>query len=641
MRRSPGWLTAAGLLLAVILFISLNALSGRFLSTADLDLTHDQLYSLSDGTKAVLGKIEEPVSLKFYYSTRLGQLIPIYGIYADRVRDLLREYASLSHGKVKLQILDPAPFSETEDQATADGMQGVPAEEGGEPVYFGLVGTNSTGQHETIPFFNQDREKFLEYDLTKLVQALAFPKKKVVGLISSLQLDADQMAMMQGRQSQPQEVLNQLRQDYEVRDLSLAVDKIPDDIAVLMVVQPEKLAPKTEYAIDQFVLGGGHALVFVDPDSEFQATHPSMMAPPGGSHAAEFDTLLKAWGVELIKGKVVGDRANARRVNAGGPDHPEAADFIGWINLKGDDLNASDPITGKLGQVNLATAGVLMPIKGAKTSLEWLLRSSDEAELIDASKFASPIPDVLGLLASFKATGERYTIAARVTGPADTAFPNGPPAAEVKPGETKPETPPASAPQIKTAKQPIDIVVVADSDILDNRFWVQMQEFMGRQVGVPSANNADFVQNAVDSLAGTGDLIGLRSRGSAVRPFTRVDAIQKDAQDRYQAQEKALQDQLKETEAKLAGISGEEDASGDVKLTPDQQKAIDQFRVQIIQTRTELRKVQLALRQNIDALKEELVLVDVGVVPFGVAVIAIVIGIVRARRRRRPVTIAT
>jgi len=294
-----------------------------------------------------------------------------------------------------------------------------------------------------------------------------------------------------------------------------------------------------------------------------------------------------------------------------------------------------------LGQLNLATAGALQPVQGAKTKLEWLLRSSDQSELIDTAKVQG-LPDVLGLLASFKATGERYTLAARLTGPADTAFPEGKP---VEPEAAKPGDPPkpdtqtkfvADPNQIKVAKEPINVIVVADADLLDDRFWVQVQDFFGQRAATPTANNGDFVQNAVDSLAGTGDLIGLRSRGSAVRPFTVVDQLQRQAEDSYRAKEKNLQDKLREAQSKLVDLRTNKGPDGkDLPLSAEQQKSIDDLSATIIQTRSQLRQVQLALRQDIDRLKDRLVGFDVVLVPVVLAFLALIIGLVRGQRRKR------
>jgi ABC-type uncharacterized transport system involved in gliding motility auxiliary subunit len=644
MSRSATGMTLAGLGLAAVLLISVNALSGRLLGGDTLDLTDQHLYTLSDGTKSILAKIDEPITLKLFYSKQLGEQVPSFGVYAQRVRELLQEYAARAHGKIDLQILDPQPYSEIEDQATAAGLQGVPLDDGGEQVYFGLAGSNSTDDKQTVAFFQPERERFLEYDLTKLIQQLAFPKKQVVGLVSSLSLDGDPMARMQGQPTQSQVVLDQIRQGYDVHDIGTGFDKVPDDVDLLMIVQPQHLAPKTEYAIDQFVMKGGHALVFADPNSEFAQAHPSMMAPQAGPSAASFDRLLKAWGVELVPGKIVGDRLAARRVNAGTGTHVQAAEYLAWLNLKGDAINHDDPITGQLGQLNFATAGALQPIKDAKTRFEWLVQSSDQSELIDTAKVQG-LPDVLGLLSDFKPTGQRYTLAARITGPADTAFPDGKPveavpATDAKPGDPpKPPEPPkfeVDPNEIKTAKEPINVIVVADSDLLDDRFWVQVQDFFGQRAATPTANNADFVQNAVDSLAGTGDLIGLRSRGSAVRPFTVVDNLQRQAEDNYRAKEKELQDKLRETQAKLGELRTSKGPDGkDVPLTADQQQSINDLSATIIQTRSQLRQVQLALRQDIDRLKNKLVAFDVVLVPLVLCMLALIVGLVRAQRRKR------
>ncbi len=635
MRRSPVLLTAAGLFLACVLFLAVSSIAARLFPAASVDLTDQGLYTLSGGTKAILQRIDEPITLKFYYSKRLGEVVPSYGVYADRVRALLQRYASIAGGKIHLEILNPTPFSELEDQATAAGLQAVTLEQGSESVYFGLSGSNTTDDTETIPFFQSDREKFLEYDLTRMVQALAHPKKKIVGLMTELQLEGDPVAQMRGQQSMPQAVMDQLRQNYDVHDLAVSIDSpIPDDVDVLMLVQPEKLDDKTEYAIDQFVLRGGHVLLFADPYSEFEQSHRSAMrrggAPPG------VDRLLKAWGVTLTPAKFVGDRAAATSVNAGDPDHPIEAEYLGWLTLRGDDINPTDPITGRLTQINVGTAGAIAPIKGAHTDFEWLLRSSNDSNMIDVSRVAgAPVPDILGLLKDFTPSGQRYTIAARVSGIASTAFPDGPPKDVTSDKSDKL----SGMPQIKTAQQPINVIVVADTDILDDHFWIQFQDFMGRRVGTPIANNGDFVQNAVDSLGGTADLINLRSRGSAVRPFTVVDSMRHAADDRYRTHEKELEGRLQEAQQKLASIKPADDSSGDVTLTPDQQKTVDQFRAEIVATRTELRQVQLALREHIDRLKNKLVFFDVVLMPLLVAGLAVLIGVLRVRRRQRRATV--
>jgi ABC-type uncharacterized transport system involved in gliding motility auxiliary subunit len=644
-----------------VLFVSVNVIADHALRGSRVDLTQRHLYTLSQGTKSTLGRLDEPVTLRFYYSPRLGDEVPSYGIYAQRVREMLEEYAARAKGKINLEILDPEPFSPVEDRAVAFGLQGVPIDQGGEQVYFGLAATNSTDDQQVIPFFQPDRERFLEYDLTKLVHSLAFPKKTVVGLVTSLPLEGDFMAAMQGRPLQPYTIIDQLRQLYDVHTLSTEFDKVPDDVDVLMIAHPQNLSDKTLFAIDQFVLKGGKALVFVDPYSETQAAHANRYSPPTGGTASNLDKLFAAWGVDMEKGKVAGDRRDARRVNAGTTSRSEPIDYVAWLALKSDNLNHDNLITGDLSQINLATAGILKPRDGAKTTFTPLITTSSEAEQIPVDKVEG-LPDVSGLLRSFKSEGRPLTLAAEITGPADTAFPDGPPkpAAEdkdkdkekdktdppadaAKPadandaGKSADTKEPTAAPSLKTAAQPINVVVVADTDILDDRFWVQVQDFFGQHVAIPTAGNGDFVANAIDVLSGGNDLIGLRTRGTSARPFEVVQRIQRAADDRYEANEKELRQQLKDTQEKIKNLEGKggPGANANVTLAAEQVQAIDNFRTQMIQIRRQLRQVQLALRQDIDHLKAALEFLDIALVPILVGLAAAALGVVRMQRRKR------
>ncbi|MGO8915989.1 MAG: Gldg family protein [Stellaceae bacterium] len=640
--RKPSRRTTAiiALIAAAVLFVAINVIAGHVLRSTRLDLTQQHLYTLSDGSKKTLARIDEPITLRFYYSPRLGDEVPSYGVFAQRVREMLEEYAALANGKIKLELLDPEPFSPTEDRAVAFGLQGVPLDQGGEQVYFGLAATNSTDDQQVIPFFQPDRERFLEYDLTKLVHSLAFPKKTVVGLVTSLPLEGDFMAALQGKPLEPYAVIDQLRQLDELRTLSTEFDTVPADVDVLMIVHPQNLSEKTLYAIDQFVLRGGKALVFVDPNSETQAAHANRMTG-GGPTASSLDTLFTAWGVELEKDKVAGDRRDARRVNIGTASRVEPVEYIAWLALKQDNLNHDDPITGDLTQINMATAGILKPLPGAKTNFEPLIATSTDAEEIPVDKLQG-MPDVAGLLSDFKSGNAKLTLAARVTGPAETAFPDGPPKPpkdekdkdkDQKPAATDPAK--DAPPQLKTAAQPINVVVVADTDILDDRFWVQVQDFFGQRVAVPTAGNGDFVANAVDVLSGGTELMGLRTRGTSARPFEVVQEIQRQADDRSQAREKDLEQQLKDTQAKIKELQGKEGAGGNVTLAAEQNQALDNFRTQMLQIRTQLRQVQLDLRQDIDRLKAALEFFDIALIPLLVGLAAIVLGVVRMRRRKR------
>jgi len=426
-----------------------------------------------------------------------------------------------------------------------------------------------------------------------------------------------------------------------VHSLSTELDKVPDDVDVLMIAHPQHLPDKTLYAIDQFVMKGGRALVFLDPDSQTQKMHPSQLNPPGAPADSELPKLLASWGVEMVPKMVAGDREAARRVNAGSGTRVIAADYVAWLTLPRHDLNPDDPITGNLSQITVATAGILQPTKDAKTTFTPLISTSADSEEIPVAKVEGT-PDIQALLRDFKPDGKRLVLAAHVTGPAETAFPDGPPKEETKPEPAKtaetskdpPKPEPAPPPQIKTAAQPINVVIVADTDILEDRFWVQVQDFFGQRVAVPVANNSDFVSNAVDSLAGGGDLIGLRSRGTSARPFELVQNIQRAADERYEATAKDLQDKLKDTESKIKELR-EQSGKTAIAQGASETQTLENFRRQMIRTRQQLRQVQLAERRDINQLKAWIEFFNIGAIPILVGIAALIVGLVRIERRKR------
>jgi ABC-type uncharacterized transport system involved in gliding motility auxiliary subunit len=636
-RRTTAW---AALGAIAVILVSINIIAARFLAWR-LDLSAEHLYTLSPGTKRTLAKIGEPITLRFYYSTRLGDTAPGYGVYARRVRELLDQYVASARGKIRLEVFDPQPFSTVEDQAVAFGLQGVPLNGQGEQVFFGLAGTNSTDDEQVVAFFSPERERFLEYDLTKLVHNLAVPKKTVVGLLSFLPLEGDMTAAMQGRPSAPMAIVSQLEEVDTVRPLAADVTAIPDDVDVLMVVHPQHLSDATLFAIDQFVLRGGKAMVFVDPYSELAAAHPNRPDFPGSPTGSDLPRLFKSWGIEVLPGVVAADRASAQRVNVPVPGRgPETLDYVAWLDLRAGDLDRRDVITADLNHVAMATAGVIRPLPKATTTLEPLITTSPDSTTIPVDKVMG-MPDVAGLLADFKPDGKRHILAARLSGMVASAFPQGPPQPPAKPGAAKPGAEksgkgnPAATRWLARSTQPINVIVVADTDLLADGFWVTQQNFFGREVTVPTADNGDFVANAIDVLAGGEDLIGLRSRGTVARPFEVVDQIRHEAEARYSSEEQALRAKLKDTQAKLASLTGGGGTGVVVTLSPAQQKAIDQFRGDMLETRGQLRAVQAALRHNIAGLKGWLEFVNIALVPIIVAIVAIALAALRLKRRQR------
>jgi ABC-type uncharacterized transport system involved in gliding motility auxiliary subunit len=620
MRRvfaTRGARSVAALVCVGAILVSVNIVAARF-PAVRVDMTADKLYTLSRGTTRTLDKIVEPITLRFYYSTRLGDSLPSFGVYAARVREMLDQYVIAAKGRIRLEVYDPAPFSDVEDQAVSFGLKGVPLDQQGDQVYFGLAGTNSTDDQQVIPFFSPDREPFLEYDLTRLVHTLAFPNRTVVGLMSSLPLEGDPLAALHGQPGAGEAVIDQLKQLYSVEDIAPTAAAIPAGTDVLMLVHPQNLPDKTLFAIDQFVMNGGKALVFVDPYSETEAESPGNSA---GKDASDLEPLFKAWGVKLLPNVVAGDRDDARRVGVPMPGRGEQPmDYVAWLTLKPPYLNHDDPITADLDRINVATAGILEPVPGAKTNFLPLITTSADAEKVPVDKVKG-MPQVADLLAHFRPDDTRYTIAAHVTGEADSAFPNGLPGAP-------------SVPHIGKSKQPINVVVAADTDMLDDRFWAQTRDFYGQRVVVPSAANGDFVANAIEVLSGGEDLVGLRSRGTSARPFVVIERIQSAADQEYAAREQTLEQKLKDTQAKLHNLTGGPGAAA-AAPSPEQEKAVEQFRADMLTTRQELRQVQAALRGDIGRLKTILEFADIVLVPFIIAAAALVLGALRLKRRRR------
>ena len=641
-RKFSAWAAVA---LAAALFLALNVLSQAALRTARLDLTEGRLYTLSGGTRAMLESMAEPITVRFFFSESLAADLPGFRQYAQRVRELLETYAARAGGAMALQVIDPEPFSPAEDEAVALGLRGVPLTEQGERLYFGMAATNTTDDLEVVPFFQDAREAFLEYDLTRAFHRLANPKRPVVGLISTLPVDG---GFDPQRGAQPAwTVAEQIRQLFELRDLTTEVAEVPGDVDVLMVVHPRDLPGATRYAIDQFVLGGGKAMVFVDPFSEAAAGVPDPENPMR-LHNSRLPGLFAAWGVELAPGMIVGDRLTARKVRGGTRERPVAVDYIAWLALGADNFDRENIVTAQLGAINVATVGVLSPVEGAATEFTPLIRSSNEAMLFERMHVQF-MPDPAQLLADFAATGESYVMAARVSGPAETAFPDGPPPPEDDSAASDPaaadedeggDSAPALPDGHRAASDgPINVLIVADSDLLSDRFWVQAGNFIGQDVIVPVADNGAFAVNALDVYAGSSELIGLRSRRTSDRPFTVVRALERQAEERFRETEEMLQAQVRETEAQLAELQVGGDESQPV-LTPEQQASIAAFRERLVSTRRQLREVQLALRRDIERLGSGLQFLNVALVPILVALVGLVVALLRARRRRRALAAA-
>lgn len=616
-----------GLLALAVLFLGVVMISNLALRGMRVDLTQNRLYTLSPGTKQVLAELKEPINLYFYFSRdAAAKQSPLIMPYAERVREFLEEVAARARGKIRLQVIDPQPFSEDEDRASEAGLQPLQAGDGtGEPVYFGLAGTNSTDGRSVIPSFTPDREEFLEYDVAKLIQDLAMPKKPVIGLVSTLPMQG-QYNPMTGQMGETWPILTQLEQLFTLRTLTTDLDHVDKDVDVLMIVHPKNFAPKTLYAIDQFVMRGGKVLLFVDPDSGADTSGQDPQNPfaaAAANRSSDLEPLLTAWGVSYDPTKVVADATLGLEVRSSMQGPPTR--HIGILGLRRDDMNGKDVDTASLESINVATAGFLAPRQGASTKFEPLLMSSTDAEPLPASRFG-PMTDPASLLDGFKPTGIRYALAARITGPVASAYPQGAPADQ---------KPPAGPPLAHLAKStgPANIVIVADTDMLMDYMWVQTRELLGQRITQAFANNGDFVANALDNLSGSNALISIRGRATFSRPFERVEALKRQADERLRAKVLELQSELQQTESKLTELQSKRNDQASLMLTPEQEQELKRFTAEKARVRKELRETQRGLDVEINRLDDRLKVINIVIAPLAVAIAGAVILMMRRRRR--------
>ncbi|MCM2321452.1 MAG: Gldg family protein [Pseudomonas sp.] len=604
--------SGSGLLLIALVFLAFNMVASLGLPNARLDLTEQKLYTISAGTERILAELDEPVNLYFFYSDNVSRDLVVVRNYARRVEEMLRAYERAAGGKLRLKVIDPEPFSEDEDRAAEFGLQGVPLQQGGDKLYFGLAGTNALDDVQTIPFFPLDQEEFLEYEISRLVQTLAKPKRPVVGVLSALPLDGG-FNPLTGQGGAPWMIMEQIRQQFVIKSLQGDIDRIPDEVSVLLLVHPKQLPEPTLYAIDQFVLRGGKLLAFVDPFSE---NDNGGLMGGGQSNASDLEPLFKAWGLRLRAGEMLVDGSFAMAVGMGAEQRPVR--HPAWLSLPKAALDQDDVTTAGLENLTLASAGILELLEGAKTRFTPLLHSSEYAMPMDAQRLAM-LRDPQELLRELEPTGERYVLAARVSGPAQTAFPAG--IEGQKDGLQSAES--------------INLIVVADTDLLSDRMWVQVQDFFGQRVPQPFADNAGFAINALDNLAGSDALISVRSRGRYSRPFVMVENLQRQAEARFREKEEVLQQQLAQTEQRLAELQQNDNPEQVLELTPEQQSTLQQFLQEKLKIRKELREVRFQLNADIEALGRSLKFVNIALVPLLLTVGVIGLWLLRRRRQGR------
>ena len=611
-RSTIGWGSVGAL---ALLLIGLTIIFNTVLAGWQIDLTQHHLYTLSKGTRRILKGIPEPIDLYFFYSRRAADNVPQLRAYGDHVENFLREIANDADGKIRLHIIDPRPFSVEEDRAAELGVTGAPLNAAGSKFYFGLAGTNSTNGHQTIAFFNPQKQRFLEYDVAKLIYRLAHPQKPLVEWYSSLPMSGG-FNPQSGQMRQPWLVYRQASQLYNLQTLAPGSAVIPKDTRVLVLADPTHVPAATRFAIDQYALAGGHIIAFVDPLAEAASTPGAPPASPGEGMAK----LLASWGVRFNPAQVIADRSLA--LNVAAADGAPTLDPV-IIGLGRAEMSQHDVITAGLSNINLDTAGYLQPIAAAGTTFKPLLWSNTDAGPVATETLAGAF-NPASLLQGFKPTGKRYTLGARVTGKVNSAFPDGPPAGVKLPVGT---------PLLKRALKPLHLLVFADSDMLADFLWVHHLDLFGQSLPEAWASNGDLVLNALDNLSGSDDLISVRAKAGFTRPFTRVAALRHAAEARYRAQQQRLQQELRQTEQQLTLLQTRRNNKSTLILTPAQQREIQHFEAERLSIRKRLRAVQAGLVRSIDALGTELKVINIILMPAVFALAALAGAALRRRRR--------
>ncbi|HEY1789121.1 MAG TPA: Gldg family protein [Verrucomicrobiae bacterium] len=619
--------SSAGVVVMLVLVVAVNVIFGVFPFRADL--TQEKAYTLSAGTKAVLGKLDGPVTVRFY-CTQGESATPdtVYlKDYARQVEDLLHEYKMVAGKNLIIQKFDPEPDSDAEDSARMDGLQPQQLSDG-DNFYLGLC-INMADQRVAIPFLEPNREKLLEYDITRGITEVLEPQKPTVGIMSALPVFGEQpnpeMQMQGQQQGTPAWTLvQQLQQDFNVQQIPMDTDKIDDSIGTLMVIFPAGISDKAEYAIDQFVLRGGKLIAFLDPQSTLMARQQQNPMMGGGANtSASLDKLLKAWGIQFDTSKVVADLEFKMELDNGSGQPLENP---AWLALTPEGINQNDVITSEIDSLWLPTVGAFTgdPVAGLKETV--LLHSSKQAELTDAMMAGMGGDAIMN---GFKATGVSYDLGIRLSGKFHTAFPDGEPQDDQTNNVVK-----SSDNSLKESKADTTVVLIGDSDFLADDFSIQKGNSPFGEMVSPLNGNLDFAQNLVEQMAGDSNLIGLRSRGSLSRPFTRVKQMEAAAEASGQQKINELQQSLQDTEEKLNEIQQQKPDNKDQKLilSPQEQAEIDNFRKKQAEVSRELRQAQKDLRREVVSLETRLTWLNILAMPCAITAAGIATALIKRRK---------
>jgi len=623
--------STAGILVMLAIVVAINVITS--VRPLRVDLTQEKAYTLSAGTKAVLQKLDTPITIHFYCTqseTATPETVFLKS-YAGKVADLLQEYKQVAGKNLIIQKFDPQPDSDAEDSAKLDGLEPKTLSDN-DDFYLGLS-IGLADQRVAIPFLDPDRERQLEYDLTRAISQVFMPEKPTVGVISSLPVFGAPVNPMMAESGQPTgppawTLITELQQDYTLKQIDLTADKIDDDVKLLLLIHPKGISDQTQYAIDQFILRGGKVIALLDPLSvldsrqqQQQQQQQQMMDNPGGNSSSTLDKLLPAWGLEFDTSKVVADLNFKMQLN--GPDG-QPSDAPAFLGLTTDGINHDDIATAPVDSVWLPLAGAFTgsPVAGLKETV--LLHSSTQAELVDGMEASM---GGASIMSSFKPTGVSYDLAVRLTGKFKTAFPDG------KPADASATNAPASTAGLKESTVESSVVLFADSDFAADDFSLRKEQSPFGDMVSPLNGNVSLLQNIVEQMTGDSNLIEIRSRATTLRPFTRIKKIEAAAEAQGEAKITELQNSLSDTQQRLDALQQQKkDKDQQFILSPEQRAELDNFNKQKAEVNRELRQAQKDLRKEVVALETRIEWLNILAVPLAVMVAGILMAIVKRKK---------
>lgn len=615
--------STVGIVALGLILIALNFIVGR--TRARADLTAEKAYTLSAGTRAILAKADTPIQIRFYCTKNTSAMPVFLSNYAQRIDDLLAEYRQASRGQIEIQRLNPEPDSDAEDSARLDGIE-PQAVRSGERIYLGLS-VAMLDQKQAIPFLAPDRERLLEYDLSRAVARVMTAEKLAIGLMSPLPVMGQVNPMMMQRNPRaaqpPWAFISELKRDFNVREVQMTATEIPADINLLVVIHPKGISDAMQYAIDQFVLRGGKLVAFVDPFCALDRTTPPTSTMPQPS-SSSLEKLFKAWGVNFESNKVVADLEHVAQLQEG----PNPA----VLALNETSINQEDVVTAEADNLVMAFSGAFTGTPAEGLTKTVLLETSRRSGMVDAFMASLGGNQIANSLAS---TGTSYPLAIRLAGRFKTAFPEGKPKAPEPnpPAEQKPEDKPAGD-SLKESTQPSTVVLVADADMIQDQLSIREIQGLGQRLIMPLNNNLSFGQAVVEQLAGDSNLIAVRSRASRERPFTVVQKMQADAEANYRSKIKELESSLAETQRKVNELQRSKEGNQRFILSPQQQQELSNFRKTEADVKTQLKQMRRQLRSEIDSLANRIKWINIAGMPALVIVGGFGFAMMKRKRAR-------